>query len=105
MDGANPSFAATKDKRSIARQAPTCDEEARRGRRLGAEKDSTTLVGQMKRSVEDVTKRHGAAQIVSLPVLEGGQKPDPRKDGQEGAKGPRHQRKSGSGTEESRRTL
>ena len=61
-------------------QAPQCNEEAGRGRRLGCRKGCTTMVGQTKRSVEDVTKKKArrSTQIVSLPVLEGGQKPHPR---------------------------
>ena len=54
-------LAAKKD--NVDRQALTCDEEV------------TTLFGQMNRSVEDVNKEaRRSTQIVSLPVLEGGQK-------------------------------
>ena len=85
-------------------KAPTCDEEARRGRRLGAERDCTPLAGQTKSSVEDAKRRrHGEAQIVPLPVLEGGQKPDSRKAGENGSIMDGHKRKIGSGKEESRR--
>ena len=38
MAGANQSCASKADQRSLDRQAPKCDEEAGRGRRLDAEK-------------------------------------------------------------------
>ena len=47
MAGANPSRFAKKDQRSVDRQAPTCDEEGCRGRRMGVEKIMRHwLVGQ-----------------------------------------------------------
>ena len=38
MAGVNPSCAAKDDQRSVDGQAPTCDEETGRGRRMSAKK-------------------------------------------------------------------
>ena len=57
VDGANPSHAAEEDQRIVDRQAPQCDEETGRGRRMEYRKDYTTLVGLTKRIVEAVTKK------------------------------------------------
>ena len=69
--------------RKMDRQAPQCNEETRRGRRLGAEKIVRRwLVRRKEVSRMHQRKRHGEAQVLSLPVLEGGQKLGPRKAGQ-----------------------
>ena len=57
VDGARPSNVTKKNQRSADGQAPQCNEEAGRGRRLGAEKILRPLVGLTKRSVEAVTKK------------------------------------------------
>ena len=73
---------------------------------MGAEKFLRPLVGLTKRSVEDVNKRkrHGEAQIVSLPVVDGNQKPDPRRLGDMGAEVKKLEERWESVREESRRT-
>ena len=102
MAGANPSFASEKDT-CKDRQAPKCDEEAGRRRRLGAEYTVRNLLAgrnEVHRLLQ--RRRHGEAQIGSL-----GRRTEARsqKNWATGSKGPRHQRNFGSDTEESCRTL
>ena len=73
MAGAYPWYAAKEDRRSVDRQAPQCDEETGRGRRMGAEKNE---VGRAEVSGLRQGRRHGETQAVPLTVLEGGQEPD-----------------------------
>ena len=110
MAGTNPSHVAKKDQRGVNRKAPKFDEETGRKKEAWCIKFFSTLVGLTKRSVEDVTKeegteRHGEAQIVSLPVVDGNQKPDPRRLGDVGAEVKKLEERWESVREESRRTL
>ena len=103
MAGACPSNAAVEDQRNVDRQAPQCDEEIGRGRRMGAEKTVRHwLVGG--ESVEAVTTPQITRETKDLlmAVMEGSQKPDPRRLGRHGNRGPKPQRKIGSVTEGSR---
>ena len=50
-------------------------------------------------------RRHGKVQSVPLSVMEGSENPDPRRIGEVRAKGLNVERKTGNGTEESRRLL
>ena len=55
MAGANPSYAAKKDQRSVERRTPTCDEEAS-GRSMSGAKNFKTLGCQVNGCVEEATK-------------------------------------------------
>ena len=106
VDGARPSNVTKKHQRSADGQAPQCNEEAGRGRRLGAEKILRPLVGLTKRSVEAVTKEEGEeAQIVSLSVKEGSRRPDPTRLGRNGSKGEDLKERLEVAEEESHHTL
>ena len=81
---ADSSHVAKKNQRRVDRQAPQCDEAAGRGRRMGFEQKSTTLVGR------DVKK---------YCVMEGSQKPESGNTGQT------RRRRTGHCKEVSRRIL
>ena len=84
--GANPRCVTKEDQRSADRQAPKCDEEACRRRRMGATTDCTPLVGQMKRFVGTVTKKKAQKNTGCTIVHHGGEaKPDPRETEEMGA--------------------
>ena len=63
--------AAQKDKRSVDKQAPTCDKETGCGRRMGTEEIKRHWVVGREEVSWDVTKRrHGEALAVPLSVME-----------------------------------
>ena len=63
------------------------------------------LVGRKEVSRLRQRRRHGEASAVPLSVMGENQKPDPRRTGEMGSRGPKLRRRIGSGKEESRRTF
>ena len=83
------------------REAPQGDEEAGRGRRMGAEK----IVRHRSARREKVQGCNRAAQAVPLSVMEGSQKPDPGGFRENGNKGQTPRMRTGNGQDVFHRVL